>query len=289
MLYISTTFVKDETPIDKALQLCEKLSIQNIELGSNHVYEKDYLKIIYKYSKKNFCVHNYFLRPEKDFVINIASNNNEIRNNSIKHIFKSIDFCDKIGAKLYTFHPGFLTDPKNENKKNKNYDFLYDNSKTKFINYSNTFDQMLKSIDSIINYAKQKKVTIAIETEGSVSKKDHLLLQQPEEFENLKKYFTYNDIKINLNIGHLNLAMNSFKFKYNSLIKIIDKYIIAFELSHNNGINDDHKPLKNDAWYWELISDKRFNNCLKILEFRNTSIKKLENNIKLVKKKLNVL
>ena len=41
--------------------------------------------------------------------------------------------------------------------------------------------------------------------------------------------------------------------------------------------------------YWELISDKRFNNCLKILEFRNTSIKKLENNIKLVKKKLNVL
>lgn len=289
MLYVSTTFVKDETPIDQALELCEKLSIQNFELGSNHVYEKDYYKIINKYIKKKFCVHNYFLRPKKDFVVNIASNDIDIRNNSIQHIFKSIDFCDKIGAKLFTFHPGFLTDPKNENKKGKNYDFLYDNSKIKLINYSNTFDQMLKSIDTIVNYAKQKKVPIAIETEGSVSKKDHLLLQYPEEFENLKKYFGYNDIKINLNIGHLNLAMNTFKFKYNSLIKIIDKYIIAFELSHNNGKNDDHKPLKSEAWYWELIADKRFKNCLKILEFRNTSIKKVENNIKLVKEKLNVL
>ena len=289
MIYISTTFVRDETPIEQALQLCEKLSLQNIELGSNHVHEKDYLKIINKYSNKNFCVHNYFLRPKKDFVVNIASNNIEIRDNSIKHIFKSIDFCEKIGAKLYTFHPGFLPDPKDENRKNKNYDFLYDNAKIEFINYSNTFDQMIKSIDSIVNYARQKNVTVAIETEGSVSKKDHLLLQEPKEFENLKKYFNYNDIKINLNIGHLNLAMNSFKFKYDSLVKIIDKYIIAFELSHNNGINDEHKPLENEAWYWELISDKRFKNCLKILEFRNTSIKKLENNIKLLKKKLNVL
>ena len=49
---------------------------------------------------------------------------------------------------------------------------------------------MLRSIDSIVNYARQKNVTIAIETEGSVSKKDHLLLQEPKEFENFKNILT---------------------------------------------------------------------------------------------------
>ena len=33
-LFVSTTFFKDKTPIDEALDLCEKYSINNIELGS---------------------------------------------------------------------------------------------------------------------------------------------------------------------------------------------------------------------------------------------------------------
>ena len=33
MIYISTTFVRDETPIEQALQLCEKLSLQKYRTG----------------------------------------------------------------------------------------------------------------------------------------------------------------------------------------------------------------------------------------------------------------
>ena len=39
---------------------------------------------------------------------------------SLQHIKKSILFCKKINAKLYTFHPGFLSDPDGEGSgKNK--------------------------------------------------------------------------------------------------------------------------------------------------------------------------
>ena len=57
------------------------------------------------------------------------------------------------------------------------------------------------------------------------------------------------------------------------------------ELSHNNGIEDQHLPLKNKGWYWSLIVDERFKNIYKILEFRNTPINNIINNINLIREK----
>ena len=53
------------------------------------------------------------------------------------------------------------------------------------------------------------------------------------------------------------------------------------ELSHNDGVEDQHLPLINDSWYWEIILNPIFDNCYKILEFRNTSIKSIKENISL--------
>ena len=43
------------------------------------------------------------------------------------------------------------------------------------------------------------------------------------------------------------------------------------ELSHNNGKEDQHLPLKKGKWYWKIINDPYFSNVYKILEFRNLS------------------
>ena len=162
MIFVSTTFLPDETPVKEAIYKCKKLSIKNIELGSNHAYEKNYFNIINQNKNLNFCVHNYFLRPKKDFVVNIASNNKLIRDKSIKHIYKSIDFCKKINSKLYTFHPGFLTDPHDERKNKNNYDFLWDKKKLSSINYNKSFELMIRSIEKIVKYSKEKKVLCAL-------------------------------------------------------------------------------------------------------------------------------
>ena len=62
------------------------------------------------------------------------------------------------------------------------------------------------------NFAKKKNVKVAIETEGSFKKKFYLLMQRPEEYQKLFKYFDTKDLGINLNIGHLNLASKAFNF-----------------------------------------------------------------------------
>ena len=78
---------------------------------------------------------NYFPIPRESFVVNIASLNNLIRKKSINHIKNAIDFCNIIDAKLYTFHPGFLTDPNGSNIGIKNYDFQWDDLRLENVNF----------------------------------------------------------------------------------------------------------------------------------------------------------
>lgn len=282
MFYVSTTFIKDNLPIKNAISKLLKNSIFNVELGSNHAYEKSYLYL--KKYKANYCVHNYFPIPKKSMVINIASQNKQIREKSLKHLKKAIKFSKKINAKLYTFHPGFLTDPDGSNISQKNYDFLWNKKKLLTKNYEKSWKLMISSIKEIVKFAKQNDVKIAIETEGSINSKDHLLMQKPGEYEKFFKIFRKNDIGINLNIGHLNLASKAFKFNKINFINKVSNRIVAMELSHNFGKNDDHLPIKKNAWYWKTIKSEKYKEIPKILEFRNTSIKTIRNTYRLVTK-----
>ena len=69
----------------------------------------------------------------------------------------------------------FIVDPIKANFSEKNYDFIWPNRKSKK-NYNLAFNQMMISLKKIVNFAKKKKVNIAIETEGSYRKKNFLLL-----------------------------------------------------------------------------------------------------------------
>ena len=165
----------------------------------------------------------------------------------------------------------------------KNYDFLWNKKKLISSSYKKSWNLMIKSLKEIIRYSKKYKVKIAIESEGSLNSKNHLLMQRPAEFKKLFKIFKNNEFGVNLNVGHLNLASKAFKFNKTKFINQINRYIVAMELSHNFGKNDDHLPIREGAWYWKIIKDPKYSKIPKILEFRNTSIfqiKKIYNSLK---------
>ena len=41
-IFVSTTFAEDNSRISDALDICKRENICNIELGSNHIYEKNF-------------------------------------------------------------------------------------------------------------------------------------------------------------------------------------------------------------------------------------------------------
>ena len=282
-IFVSTAYAKDNSKISDILLMCKKANISNIELGSNHVYEKNFIKIVNQYDF-SFLVHNYFPIPKKSFVVNIASSNEHIRNLSIKHIKKAILFCKETNSKLYTFHPGFVGDPLKASKSKKNYDFIWKQNGVRK-SYKLAFNYMLNSLKTIVNFAKKNHVRVALETEGSSKKKDNFgLMQKPEEYRKLFEYFTPKDLGINLNVGHLNLASKAFEFSKVKFVDDIEDYIVAIELSHNNGIEDEHLPIKKKAWYWPILERNKFVNIPKILEYRNCNIDKIKKSIEMLKK-----
>ena len=276
-IFVSTTFAKNNSKISDILSICSKANISNIELGSNHIYENNFKKIIKQY---NFCflVHNYFPIPRNSFVVNIASSNARIKNLSLLHIKKAINFCRETNSKLYTFHPGFIEDPMKPSSSKKNYDFIW-KKKNSNNNYKLAFKNMLFSLREIVNYAKSKRVKVAIESSGSFKKRNLVLMQKPEEYQELFNYFSPNDLGINLNIGHLNLAASAFNFSRLKFVNKLKPYILAMELSHNNGLEDQHLPLRKKAWYWKIINDPDLYKTYKILEYRNTNIQAIKKNL----------
>jgi sugar phosphate isomerase/epimerase len=284
-IFVSTTFSADNSKISDILQQFKENGIFNVELGSNHSFEENFERIVRKHAFQ-YLVHNYFPIPKDSFIINIASLNDQIWQRSIDHIFRAIDFCECIDAGLYTFHPGFLSDPQGSNIDSSNYDFQFNDDSLRIDNRSQAFGRLASAITEIIGYSKKKSVQIAFETEGSISKKGHLLMQQPGEYKNFFKLFSPDEIGINLNLGHLNLASKAFGFSKDEFVNLISDYVVAFEMSHNNGVNDDHLPLVDNEWYWGLISAPKFKKAYKILEFRESTIKQICESIELCNRNL---
>ena len=278
-LFVSTTFLEDGSPLFEALNLCKRLDIEGVELGSNHCFEKDY-SYIQNYEFR-LLTHNYFPIPEDDFVVNIASKNEDIRQRSLQHARTAIDFSDDAGAEIYTLHPGFITDPAGKKRSLENYDFEFGHADIRGSAHKLTTELMFKSLDELVKYAQKRSVKLAIETEGSVNHHNQLIMQTLEEYEILFEHFNSDELGLNLNIGHLNLASKYFDFDAFEFAHFIQPSVVAMELSHNFGQNDDHLPLQRGAWYWPLIFSEGFNGIPRILEFRQSTREKLEASISL--------
>ena len=221
-----------------------------------------------KINSKKIINHNYF-PPREDltnFVVNIASESKKIRNESILFIKKSIDFCLENNIEVYTIHPGFKSDPKPDIRENNNYDFTYSEIKT---GHKIAFNHFLDSFAKILDYSNKKNIKICIETMGSRTSSDNLILQIPSEYDEFLENFNNENIYFNLNLAHSYLSSKENSFDLMKFIEKINKNIILVELSDNDGFYDQHLPISKNSYifdYFRFIKDKNL-----ILELRNTS------------------
>ena len=151
-VFISTTYASLDTPVTSVLSELLEHGVISVELGSTHCFEDNVIEKL-KDSSFTYLVHNYFPPPVNPFVVNLASTNEEIRNRSIQHAKDCISAAAVLGARLYTYHPGFISDPIGRSTNIVNYDFIVadtTNSKDEsFISVNVGFANNLSSIIAI--------------------------------------------------------------------------------------------------------------------------------------------
>ncbi len=277
---ISTGGYKNLSGLE-AISYLKKNNIFCIELSGGRYSKNQINKIALFKNKLNLKIHNYFPPPRRPFVINLASNNKKILKRSIDHIKKSILFTKKVGGNIYSFHAGFRLDPnfKSLGKKIEKISMI---SKKKALN------NFIKQTIKISKFAKKHKVNILLENNVITKKnlnrfKDNpFLLTNYHDVENFFKQMPTN-VKLLLDVAHLKVSANTEKLDPIKSLKKMNKYVMGYHFSENNGFTDSNQPFNRKAWFLPYI--KKNLNYYGI-EVYNTSPNKLKQQIDIIKRKL---
>jgi hypothetical protein len=149
---------------------------------------------------------------------------------------------------------------------------------------SKAFSHMVKSLEELILYSENLDVKLAIETEGSLTKPGISLMENISEYENLFSIFS-DSIKLNLNLAHTSFAAKAYGYDLSEFINNYYNWIIAVEISHNDGFTDMHAPLIEKSYIFNYI--RELPDVPMVLEFRNASISDVKESIVLMREQQN--
>jgi sugar phosphate isomerase/epimerase len=277
MIYVSTGGF-GKISFKKAVKILNNEGIETIELSGGKYYKiKKIVNFFNKQNNKNFCLHNYFPVPKKNFVINLASSNNKIYKKSVLNIKKSINMSHKINSKFFSFHAGFLFDPPPN---------LLGGSFKK-VNLDNRFQALKrfsKRVENLSRYAKKKNVKILIE--NNVITKENLdrfgdnpfLLTSPNE---ILKFFKncHSNVGLLLDVGHLKVSSKTLGFDLVSSHENLKPIIEGYHLSDNNGKKDSNNEFSENSWFFKKLK----------LDIKYISIEVYTKNLKILKKLHNLI
>lgn len=262
MIYISSSACAKDKVKDAVLEFV-KLGILNIELsGGTRFYgriEEDLLNLKKRFGV-NFLIHNYFppLAEYSDFVMNVASQEENEKNITFAIIKNAIRLSKTLGCSLYTLHAGFNV-PLYE-KKGVFYKKL--NSRKKQ-NQKNTKEGFYKGIDFLLSHFINEKFKIGIENFFPLKGRFNSFLESQDDIiEFLNLYKKEPNIGLLLDFGHLNVAANILGFnKYNLIDKLFSNYankIFEIHISENKGIYDSHNISDLDSWQLKVVAKNKF-------------------------------
>jgi sugar phosphate isomerase/epimerase len=279
MIYVSSSCV-NHTKIKDSIKELVNHGFKNIELsGGTKYYDgfiDDLLELKDKYNLNYLC-HNYFPPPQKDFVLNLASLNDDIYYTTIEHLTKSIDLSTKLEAKKFGFHAGFFIDINVvEIGKHISKNTIYNKEKAlkRFCDGYKYLSLQSKNLELYI-----ENNVYSITNYNTYNGNNIFMLTSQKEFNELKNYINF---KLLLDIAHLKVSCNSLKNNFELELKTLLSLSDYIHISDNDSLHDLNNTLKTDSNIISLLKNENLDNKDFTLEIYDniTSIKKSYDSLK---------
>ena len=279
MIYISSCCVKAKKIKDAVILLAEA-GFKHIELtgGTKYYtdYENDLLSLQEQYDL-NYQVHNYFPPPTKHFVLNLASLNNDIYQQSIQLCKNAIKLSKKLGGKRYGVHAGFLIDfkPKEAGAKIGHRE-LADRNEA-LVRFADAWKEIKDEADGdVILYVENN--VFSRTNAKTYSGNNPFLLSDYRGYLELKELLNFNLL---LDLAHLKVSANSLELDFFSEARIMVPLTNYVHVSDNDGFHDQNK---------ELEYDSNILNCLKGFDFQDgTLVIEVYEDLELVKSSFEIV
>jgi len=250
MIYLSTGGFNLFSGYETSKLLLQN-NITNIELSGGASNTEQIEKLLPLTSSCNFQVHNYFPPPQEPFVFNLASQDEQIYANSFQHAHTAIDLAEKIGSRFYSFHAGFLFDPKVD-------DLGKQFKKKKLSHRESAKESFVDRVNQISDYAQKKGIMILLENNViSCANMKHfginpfLMTDHKEAIEIMNS--TDDNVGLLTDVAHLKVSSQSEGFCKNEYLDFTGEYTFAYHFSDNDGKSDTNQAVTSDSWFWPFI------------------------------------
>lgn len=246
MIYVSSACVNKHN-ITEIIRELVRYDITNIELSGGTDYysqiETDLEQLRNTYHLTYAC-HAYFPPPKVPFVVNLASCNDRIYQQSIDHYVQCIDMLKRIGCNVLSVHAGFFIEIGTEEiGKTINSKIIYDEDKA--------YDRFCTAYERIARLCNENDIQFYLENNvlsaENYQKFDYHNYMMMTNYDSIMKMKKQLDFNLLLDLGHLHVSANTLGLDYAQECSKLKEYVKWIHISENNGIYDEHKPLVYDS------------------------------------------
>lgn len=221
-----SSYAMDESPCVEALKVAAEngfdafeinICFPTVDLDNWSWNEIEALKEISRDAGIEICVHAVC------YELNMAAFLKGIREESVRYINKSIDFCHELGGQVITVHPGKFT-----------YDVLPGASADTDPLMKIQWDHNIESLKRINAYAESKGITLCLENLG--------WSEVAQSFEDMLKIRNEvgASLQFTLDIGHARLNSEG---GVEEGFRVLGDNIHHIHFTDNYGKEDDHLPI----------------------------------------------
>lgn len=193
---ISSLLFKSQS-LERVIELTREIGISWLEVWSEHLWRDDDGRLLQKIHKSglDISVHG----PTGD--INITSSNSGIREESLKQVLQAVEEAARMGARVVTVHPGYLTGRQDGPEA--------------------IWDLQIEAFTRIAKRGKDLGILIGMET---MEKKAKEVVIHPEIANQIIDAINMENFGITFDISHAHTVMNVVEF-IRALRKIVHIHI----------------------------------------------------------------
>ncbi len=246
MIYISSSCIKKHN-IAEVISCLALNGMQTIELSGGTDYysdiESDLLDLKNKYQLSYVC-HGYFPPPKIPFVVNLASCNDQVYKQSLEHYENCVEMLKHIDCGVLSVHAGFLIEiATDELGGGLNDQTHYEEEQA--------YDRFCSAYKYIAGLCAENNIALYLENNvlnaenyKRFGNHDYLMMTNYDSIMKLRSQLEFNLL---LDLAHLHVSSRALGLDYLEECEKLKDYVRWIHISENDGIFDEHKPLKNDS------------------------------------------
>lgn len=232
-----------------------------IELGAG-VSVGDDFDLLLSEGGARFFIHNYFPAPTASFVLNLASADETVRDQSVTLVEAALELSARLGAPFYSVHGGFITDPVGFDGSG----FLFPAPESKD-DATRAMERFIGVLRGLLKSAATRGVKILVENNVCVpAAVGKLLLQSADGFSQLFAELPDPNLGMLLDTGHLNVSARTLGFDRGQFVDRVQPHVCAFHVHDNDGTADQHEVVAPGSWVLGVLRRPAFQGVPIVIE-----------------------